>query len=405
MKKNTAPLVGKQYIIPFLLIASLFFMWGFARSGLDVLNKHFQDALSISISRSALIQAMTYLGYFLTALPAGVLIMRRGYRAGVVSGLTLFALGSFLFIPGEQIMSFGVFLVALFVLGCGLAMLETSANPYATELGDASTASSRLNLAQSLNGLGCILGPMVMGSVLFTPGSSVSLPYAVMGGVVTIAAIIFSRVKLPELNRGESSGAGRQKSFSVSEGVSQLWRNGSFRFGVIALFFYEIAEISINSLFINYAVGDGWMDKNSATAVLSICALGLFMLARIIGSFIMKYVRPRIVLMVCAAVTVVSALTVASGAGALSHAALFCCYAFEAIMFPTVFALTIIHAGPNVKLASSFMMMTPLGGAVGTILMSLLADSVSLSTAFLVPAGGYTVVLAYALLKKDNYQK
>lgn len=404
MKKNVSPLVAKQYITPFLLIASLFFMWGFARSGLDVLNKHFQDALSISISRSALIQAMTYLGYFLTALPAGVLIMRRGYRAGVVSGLVLFAIGSFLFIPGEHLMSFGVFLGALFILGCGLAMLETSANPYATELGDSSTASSRLNLAQSLNGLGCILGPMVMGSVLFTPGASVALPYAVMGGIVALAAFLFSRVRLPEIRPKSEENADRQTAMAdtIGHGISSLWRNASFRFGVIALFFYEIAEISINSLFINYAVGDGWMDKTTATAVLSLCALGLFMLARIAGSFIMKYVQARTVLMVCGAVTVMAAVTVASGLGAVSHAALFCCYAFEAIMFPTVFALTIIHAGDNVKLASSFLMMTPLGGAVGTILMSLLADSVSISTAFLVPAAGYAVVLAYALLRKNR---
>ena len=419
MRKDSSPLVSKPYIIPFLLIASLFFLWGFARSGLDVLNKHFQDTMSISISRSALVQAMTYLGYFLTAIPAGLLIIRRGYRAGVVIGLSIFALGAFMFIPGERFMTFGIFLAALFILGCGLAMLETSANPYIAELGAPATASSRLNLAQSLNGLGCILGPMVMGGLLFSPGSSVSVPYAIMGGIVVIAAVLFSRLRLPELAlskppvksgipAGKDAGmnqipAGATGSRPISHtaramaAIRSLWKNGSFRLGVLALFFYEISEISINSLFINYAVSDGWMDKMEATTILSLCALGLFMLARIAGSFIMRYIPATKVLLFCALATTLSALIVAGGFGVMSHGALFCCYAFEAIMFPTIFALTVTHAGENVKMASSFMMMTPLGGAVGTLLMSVMAESVSLSVAFLIPAVGYAVVLAYAI--------
>ena len=132
-------LVSKKYLLPFILITSLFFIWGFARSVLDVLNKHFQDILSISITQSGMVQAMTYLGYFLMALPAGILITRGGYRRGVVTGLLLFAVGAFLFIPGERFLSFPIFLVALFIIGCGLAMLETSANPYAAELGDSAT--------------------------------------------------------------------------------------------------------------------------------------------------------------------------------------------------------------------------------------------------------------------------
>ena len=127
-------LVSKKYLLPFILITSLFFMWGFARAILDVLNKHFQESLSISITQSTLIQATTYVGYFLMALPAGIMITRFGYRRGVVTGLLLFGIGALLFIPGAHMMSFPVFLVALFVIGCGLVMLETSANPYATEL-------------------------------------------------------------------------------------------------------------------------------------------------------------------------------------------------------------------------------------------------------------------------------
>lgn len=165
-------LVKRQYIIPFILITSLFFTWGFARAILDVLNKHFQESLSISITQSTLIQATTYLGYFLMALPAGILITRLGYRNGVVTGLLLFAAGSLLFIPGAGYMSFPIFLVALFVIGCGLVFLETAANPYAAELGDKATAASRLNLAQSFNGLGCILAPVLVGGFLFSEESN-----------------------------------------------------------------------------------------------------------------------------------------------------------------------------------------------------------------------------------------
>ena len=147
-------LVSKKFALPFILITSLFFMWGFARAILDVLNKHFQESLSISITQSTLIQATTYLGYFLMALPAGLIITRHGYRRGVVMGLLLFGIGSLLFIPGAMSMSFAMFLLALFVIGCGLAMLETAANPYAAELGDKATAASRLNLAQSFNEIG-----------------------------------------------------------------------------------------------------------------------------------------------------------------------------------------------------------------------------------------------------------
>lgn len=390
-------LVSKKYLLPFILITSLFFMWGFARAILDVLNKHFQEELSISITQSTLIQATTYLGYFLTALPAGILITRYGYRRGVVTGLLLFGIGSLLFIPGESMMSFAVFLGALFVIGCGLAMLETAANPYAAELGDKATAASRLNLAQSFNGLGCILAPVIVGGFLFSSnGASVALPYTAMGLVVLLVALLFSRVSLPEIHESAPD-AGEGTPAGIAATVRRLWADRGFRLGVLALFCYEVAEISINSLFINYATADGWMDRETAAAVLSFGALGLFMVARIIGSWVMSRIAAPKALLFCAVMTVIGALAVTLQAGVLSRAGVFVCYAFEAIMFPTIFAITISRAGSSVKIASSFLMMTPIGGAVGTLLMGLVADSFSMSTAFIVPAAGYACVLLYAL--------
>lgn len=198
-------IVPGQYLLPFVLIASLFFFWGFAHSILDILNKHYQDALVISKTRSALVQAMVYGGYFIMAIPAGIIIRKWGYKAGVLTGLVLYGIGALLFIPGEMIMSFNFFLVCLFVIGCGLTCLETASNPYIAVLGDEETSASRLNLAQSLNGLGWIVGPLVGGLLVFRGADgnsgSVALPYTIIGIAVLLIAIVIGRVKLPEIKR------------------------------------------------------------------------------------------------------------------------------------------------------------------------------------------------------------
>ena len=392
-----AKLISKRYALPFALITTLFFLWGFARAILDVLNKHFQSELSISITQSTMIQTVTYLGYFLMAIPAGIMITRRGYRRGVVTGLICFGVGALLFIPGAAVMSFPLFLTALFIIGCGLAMLETAANPYAAELGANETAASRLNLAQSFNGLGCIVAPALVGGFLFSdPNSSVATPYTILGIVVLIAAVFFSRAELPEIRTDEAPASKIGAPRTLGQSVRALWSRPRFRLGILALFCYEIAEISINSLFINYATYDGWLTPAVAAQILSFGALALFMAARVIGSFVMSKIAAEKVLLFCAVMTVLGACTVALNLGAVSKAAVFVCYAFEAIMFPTIFAITIAEAGDDVKIASSFCMMTPIGGAVGTFLMGLVADSASISSSFLIPAAGYAFVLIYA---------
>lgn len=403
--KSDSP-TANRYLLPFILITSLFFLWGFARSILDVLNKHFQESMEISVVHSTMIQATTYVAYALMALPAGIFITKYGYRRGVVFGLLLFGLGALSFIPGDMIGSFGVFLVALFIIGCGLAVLETAANPYAAELGAPEKAASRLNLAQSFNGLGCILGPVLVGGFLFSGDgdSSVALPYAIMGCVVLAVAFVFTRVKLPEI-KNESSDPSANEERSLSGNIKWLWSSKGFKYGVLALFCYEIAEISINSLFINYVTEDGWMDKITATWALSFGALGLFLLARVAGSAIMNYIRAEKVLVVCAVMTVIGAGLVTLNLGWISKAGLFMCYAFEAIMFPTIFAITISRCASATKIASSFLMMTPLGGAVGTFLMGWVASEANMSTSFIVPTLAYCAVLAYAVPAMKGYFK
>ena len=393
-QKKAHALVKKEYLLPFILVTSLFFMWGFARAILDVLNKHFQEAMGISLAHSAMIQVMFYLGYFIMAIPAGLFIARNGYRKGVVFGLLLFGIGSLLFIPGEYYMSFNFFLFSLFVIACGLVFLETAANPYMTELGDRATAASRLNLAQSFNGLGCACAPLLVGMMLFSEGqeANLSFPYMIMGIVVLVVALIFSRVNLPEIVHAEDA-----TQAETSENKKGVWSNKLFVFGISALFCYEIAEISINSFFINYVVDDGWMNALDAAKLLSIAGLGLFMFGRFAGSWIMRYVRAEKYLLICAIGTVVSTALVVMNLGVVSFVSLILIYLFEAIMFPTIFAVSLRGLGNHTKRASSYLMMTPIGGAVGPLMMGYVGDMTSMSFSFIIPLVSYAVVLLYAL--------
>lgn len=393
MKQQRIALVEKQYLIPFVLLTSLFFLWGFAHAILDVLNKHFQELLAITKAHSALIQVTMYMGYFVMAIPAGLFINRYGYRRGVVLGLLLYGVGSLLFIPGQNLLSFNFFLFSLFVIGCGLVFLETAANPYVTELGAKETAASRLNFAQSFNGLGCIFAPILAGLVLFSDedkgaSGNVALPYAIMGVIVLLVGIVFTRVRLPEIkHETEIDESGHRVS---------LWSHRLFIFGLIALFAYEVGEISINSFFINYVTEQDWMNARQASLVLSFGGLSLFMAGRFIGSWIMRRVRAEKMLFWCATGTVLSTVLVVLDLGLVSFVALLCCYAFEAIMFPTIFALSLKGLGSHTKRASSFLMMSPVGGAVGPLLMGYVADCSTMSMAFIVPCLGYVVVWLYA---------
>lgn len=393
MNKKQASLTERRYLLPFVLITTLFFLWGFARAILDVLNKHFQNELHISISQSALIQVTTYLGYFIMAIPAGLFINRFGYRRGVVFGLALFALGAFLFVPGANIGTFEVFLGALFVIGCGLTFLETAANPYVTELGSPQTATSRLNLSQSFNGMGSIFATFSVGLFLFrndSEGGNVAIPYVVLGVVVLLIALVFSRVQLPEIQsttEDETSGGGLKN-------LAQLFKQPMFVMGLAALLAYEVAEISINSYFINFVTGQGWMSDKSASIVLT-AALAFFMIGRFGGSWVMRRVRAQRVLFVCAVGCVCSMCLVLLNMGVLSLIGLLANYFFEAIMFPTIFSLALTGLGRLTKSASSILMMTPVGGC-GFLLMGMIADNSNPVLPFVLPLAGFAVVLAYA---------
>ncbi len=401
---NRQSLTNKKYLLPFILVTSLFFLWGFARAILDVLNKHFQNELDISITQSSLIQVTTYLGYFLMAIPAGWFINRRGYRLGVVFGLMLFAIGAFLFIPSALAGTFYAYLGALFIIGCGLVFLETSANPYVTELGDRDTSTARLNFSQSFNGLGSLSATFLVGQFLFsgdTEANDIVLPYSILGAVVLVIAVVFSRVNLPEIKHVET-----EEDRQQGTRIKKLFKHHPmFVFGLFALLAYEVAEISINSYFINFVTGKGWMSDNTASIVLTM-ALGFFMVGRFLGSWIMRHVSAEHMLFACAVGSVVCIGLVLLNLGRVSMVALVCNYLFEAIMFPTIFSLALRGLGNLTKSASSLLMMTPIGGC-GFLLMGLVADTTGMqSLPFIIPFLGYFTVLLFAseLTRKGKSQ-
>ncbi len=383
---------GKNYIVPFMLVTSLFFLWGFAHSILDVLNKHFQETMDVSKTESAFVQAVVYGGYFLMALPAGSIIKRYGYRTGVLTGLLLYGSGALLFIPGAEFRSFPFFLLCLFIIGCGLTCLETSANPYVTELGAPEKSESRINLSQSFNGLGWICGPLVGSWFLYHGRSDISMPYAIIGVVVLLVAVVFSFVKLPEVNDADANAA----AHPGSDAEKGLWQRPHFVFGLVALFMYVAAQTGINSFFINYVTEFASISSADAALLLSFGGMGLFMLGRMGGSALMTIVRPQTVLFACAIGAIVAMAILLTGAGKLGIAAFFLCYLCESIMFPTIFSLALRNVGIHTKRASSFLIMSIVGGAIAPVGMGLIADHSSMSIAFAIPLICFIVIAAYA---------
>lgn len=391
---DMSKIVDKKYLFSFALVASLFFFWGFAHSILDILNKHFQDALVISKWRSALVQAMVYGGYFIMALPAGAIIRKWGYKVGVITGLMLYGIGALLFIPGESLMSFEFFLACLFVIGCGLTCLETAANPYVAVLGDEATAPSRLNLAQSLNGLGWIVGPLVGGLVVFSGedgnSGSVSLPYAVIGVIVLIVAFVFSRIQLPEIVE-------QQQTPIYNKAEPSLWHSSVFVFGLVALFFYVAAQTGINSFFINYVTEKvPTVSSRTAALLLSFGGMGLFFVGRLLGSWLMNRIQASKVLLACAIGGILCMAYVILGSGISALVALVLTYLCEATMFPTIFALSLNGLGINeTKRGSSFLIMSIVGGAIAPVLMGVIGET-NMAIGFIIPLICFIVIALFA---------
>ena len=427
---------GGNYLLPFVLVTSLFFLWGFAHSLLDVLNKHFQEILGVSKAQSGLVQAAVYGGYFLMAIPAGIFMKRYGYKKGILLGLLLYAGGAFLFYPAIHIQAFWAFLVALFIIALGLTCLETAANPYSTVLGPPERSAQRLNLSQSFNGLGWVIGP-IFGSLIIlatTSGenrfASLAIPYIGIGVVVLVVAFLFFITKLPDIDEAALQHADQtvEEEETARTAYKSLLHYPHFVFAVVAQFFYVAAQTGINSFFINYVTdvfhqipsgrfpGSNQMEQltglvarfnpgitdpekllNTTAGLMLSFSFGLFMIGRFIGSFLLTWMKPDRLLAAYALLCVILTGVVMTGAGIIGILALSLIYLFMSIMFPTIFALGIRSLGSHTRRASSFIVMAIVGGAIFTPVMGLIADYSSMKIGFVVPLICFAVVLAFAI--------
>jgi FHS family L-fucose permease-like MFS transporter len=399
--ENKTRFVFEGFLIPFILVTSLFFLWGFAHGCLDVLNKHFQELLHMSKAKSAFVQFVFYGGYFLMAIPAGLLMQKVGYKRGIIFGLLVFAAGAFLMLPATLLQTFGSFLFCLFIIACGLTCLETAANPYTTVLGPQESGARRINFSQSFNGLGWIAGPLVGGMLIFSVNgnsnkfASIALPYLLIGTLVLIVTFLFWRFKFPSIKEESNEVAPGQSSGKLSD----LLRHPHFVLAVIAQFLYVAAQTGVNSFFINYVTEQiPTLTNQSAAKILGFGGMGLFWLGRFTGSTVlMRVVRPNRLLAFYAIMNVITMALVVSGLGWISVVALFSTYFFMSVMFPTIFALGIKDLGPLTKKGSSILVMSIVGGAIIPMLMGWIADVSTMALGFIVPLVCFVYIIFFGL--------
>ena len=403
---KTNKLTTREYLLPFILISSLFFLWGIAHGMLDTLNKHFQDMLELSKAKSGMIQFSVYLAYFSMALPAGYFMKRFGYKKGIILGLSLFAIGALLIAGTTSFESFWIFLICLFILGCGLATLETAANPYTTLLGPKETAERRINFSQSFNGLAWVIGPLI-GLYIYRGQSaeegerlsSMILPYVAIAAVVIAVAVLFIKTPLPEISEEDESDIKQDGTTDSSFTGKPLISQRHFVLGVIAQFSYVAAQTGVFSYLINFVTDERQkvhFDKDYGPLFLAL-GFALFMIGRMSGSYLMKSFKPSRMLAFYALICCLLLPVVSTGLGWVSLISLFGVFFFMSIMFPTIFALAIKDLGPKTKKASSFVVMSIVGGAVFPPVMGLIADKTSMSVGFFAPIPFFLFILFYAL--------
>jgi MFS transporter, FHS family, L-fucose permease len=391
---------GKNYMFVFILVCSLFLLWGFCSGLLDNLNKHFQNSLKITKFQSGFVQNAFYMGYFLMALPAGMMARKFGYKGGIIIGLLLTAAGAFWFIPATQINTYGAFLAGLFLIATGLACLETIANPYTTVLGPAETGATRINLAQTCNGVGWISG-MLIGSMIIlsathevnVSNAQLKIPYLGIGIVVTVLLIVFAFAKVPDLHAEEEFKAEAQGSATKS-----IAQRTHFTMGVLSQFLYVAAQTGIFSFFINYAVSNlqGMTDQRAGQ--MQSVAFFLFTLGRLTGSAVVGFTKPHKALSAYAIINAVLMVITMLGGGWTGVVCLMASFFFMSIMFPTIFALSIRGLGEHTKLGSSVLVMSIVGGAIMTPLMGKIADMGGMRIGFAIPLLCFVVIAVYGAL-------
>ncbi|WP_242689262.1 L-fucose:H+ symporter permease [Pedobacter sp. SYSU D00535] len=392
----------KKYLTTLIFVTSLFMFWGIAITMGDILNRHFQHTLSLSKAQSAFVQFAIFGAYFVMGIPAGLFMKRYGYKNGVILGLSLFALGAFLFVPAANAASFSFFGVALFILGCGLSTLETVAHPFMASLGDQRTSDQRVNFAQAFNALGTIIGPAIGTYFLLrhnTSGStdlgSVKSLYMAIGGTIALIAIGFSFVKVPPLGNYVQLPEQEQGGHSFANYTQKrLFQHRHFRWAIAAQFFNVAAQGGIWAFFINYGHEEMGFPEDTAGSYM-IIFMSLMLGGRFVGTFLMRYTKPYTLLAAFAFANILMCMLVAQGAGWISFAALLATNFFISIMFPTIYSLGIKNLGNQTQQASSFISMGVVGGALFPLLMGKAADMFNIAEAFYLPIICYTVIFLF----------
>lgn len=389
---------GVNYLIPFLLIATLYLLWGLAHGLLDVLNKHFQEAFAMSKAESGFVQFSVYIGYFVMALPAGWVMRKVGYKRGIITGLLIFALGALLFVPASFIHSPMPFFAALFILACGLCLIENGAHPCATGMGDEQFAAQRINIAAAFNGVGWIVGPLIGGLLIFGGDGSpfdLAKPYILVGSFVLLVCLVFAFVRIPEAEMAQEEQA---NALTAGQAEGSVWSHPHFKWALLAQFLYVGAQTGIGSYFVNYVLElDPTISKQSAALMLSMGGMGLFFVGRLLSSLFMRWVSPgKLLALFGSAATICMALVMLS-VGKLSLVALYLSFFFMSTMFPTIFALGVKGMGAETKRASSLLVMCIVGGAVFPIVMGLLGKT-NMAAGFALPLIAFAFITLFGVM-------
>lgn len=397
---------ANNYRTPFILITCLFFLWGFAHNLDPILIPHLKKSFTLTTTQATLVDSAVFIAYFFMAIPAGYIMKKWGYKMGIIAGLILFSIGAFLFVPAANHQSYNYFLIALFVIACGLTILETAANPFATALGDASSATQRLNLAQSFNGLAVALAPAIGARVILTKGYtdqelavmsdsvrkvalateaySVKTPYTILGIVLLAIALVFYFIQLPDISNKQENNENRS--------LLKTFRHKHLSWAVIAQFFYIGAQVSVFSLFILYATQVANISDVQAADYLGIAGLA-FLIGRFLGTALMKFIAPNKLLTVYSLLSaMLSVIAIYAKDITAIYALIGICF-FMSIMFPTIFSLGIKNLGADTEMASSLIVMSIVGGAILPRIFGLISDATgNIQMGYIVPFVCFIVV-------------
>ncbi|CAN5386929.1 L-fucose:H+ symporter permease [soil metagenome] len=401
---------SQKYLVPFILVTSLFFLWAFVHNLEPILIPHLKKACQLTDLQSALIDSAVYVGYFLMALPAGLVMKRYGYKRGILIGLLLYAAGAMLFLPAASSRVYIFFLGALFIIASGCAFLETAANPYVTILGKPAGATTRLNFAQSFNGLGAMLAPYLGGMFILSgiehsegdlaamstdqlnqylqsEADAVKIPYLVIALLVLGVAGLIYFTRMPEVPSEEKE---------VKSGIGKALKHKQLRGGVVTQFFYVGAQVCVTSFFIRFAkFTSGTLEKDAAFW-LGMAMLG-FMIGRFLGTFLTRFIPANRLLAIYSIVCIVLLSVASMVKSELALWAVFAVPFFESIMFPTIFSLAIEDIKEDTEIGSSLVVMAIAGGAFFPLLMGLISDKSNIQVAYVVPLLCFFVIAWYGL--------